>query len=57
VTPDFFVFFKTLNELNRGGQTIIRITHELEYAHMADRVVELKDGKVVSDKILKNNNL
>ena len=57
MTPVFFVFFKTLDELNRGGQTIIRITHELEYAHMADRVVELKDGKVVSDKILKNNNL
>lgn len=47
---------KTLDDLNREGQTIVMITHEIEYARMADRIVELRDGKVVSDKILKNHN-
>ena len=38
-------------ELNREGQTIIMVTHEPEYAALADRIIELHDGKIVSDKM------
>jgi len=37
-------------ELNREGQTIIMVTHELEYAHMTDRTITLADGKLLEDK-------
>jgi putative ABC transport system ATP-binding protein len=36
-------------ELHRGGQTIIMVTHEEEYALFADRIVKLDDGKIVSE--------
>lgn len=36
-------------ELNRGGQTIIMVTHEEEYAKLTDRVLLLADGVLVKD--------
>src|SRR3989344_5522678 len=36
-------------ELHRGGQTIVMITHEEEYAKKAERIITLRDGVVVSD--------
>lgn len=36
-------------ELHRQGQTIIMVTHEMEFAKMAERIVELKDGTIVGD--------
>ena len=38
-------------ELNKAGQTIIMVTHEEEYAKDTKRIVQLDDGKIVSDKI------
>lgn len=35
------------------NQTLILITHELNIANMADRVITLKDGLIVSDEYLK----
>lgn len=37
--------FKTLH---RAGQTIIMVTHEEEYTRLADRVVRLDDGRILS---------
>ncbi len=34
--------------LHRTGQTIIMVTHEEEYGDVADRIVRLDDGKIVS---------
>ncbi len=36
-------------ELHEQGQTIIVVTHEEDVASCADRIVRLRDGKVVSD--------
>jgi putative ABC transport system ATP-binding protein len=38
-----------MDELHRGGNTIILVTHEDELAQHAWRVVRLRDGKIVSD--------
>ncbi|MFA6076541.1 MAG: ABC transporter ATP-binding protein [Candidatus Paceibacterota bacterium] len=35
-------------ELHKGGQTIIMVTHEVEYSKFAERIVHLDDGKIVS---------
>lgn len=41
-----------LQDLNEGGRTIILVTHEKYTSEMAGRVIQLKDGKIVSDKIV-----
>ena len=38
-----------MDDLHRGGNTIILVTHEDELAQHASRVVRLRDGKIVSD--------
>ena len=38
-----------LEELNQNGQTIVMVTHELEYAQRAHRIIELSDGKIIRD--------
>ena len=37
-------------ELNRQGRTIVLITHDEAIAAMADRVLEIVDGRIVSDR-------
>ncbi len=39
---------KILRELARGGQTIIIVTHNLDVAEKADRIVKMRDGNIVS---------
>jgi len=42
---------ETLRSLNRGqGVTIILVTHEADIAAFADRVVTMRDGKIISDE-------
>ncbi|MCG6931926.1 MAG: ABC transporter ATP-binding protein [Desulfofustis sp.] len=36
-----------LAELHRDGMTIVMVTHEMEYARLADRIVEIEDGRIV----------
>lgn len=43
----------TFLELNKEGQTIVMVTHEPEYAALTHRIIELHDGKIVSDEMNK----
>jgi macrolide transport system ATP-binding/permease protein len=40
-----------LHELNAQGHTILLITHDHEVAAQAKRIIEIKDGMVVSDRV------
>ncbi|MBR0782064.1 MacB family efflux pump subunit [Bradyrhizobium iriomotense] len=41
---------KILKELHREGRTIIIVTHDADVAARAERIIELRDGKIVSDR-------
>ena len=38
-----------IDQLHKGGQTIIMVTHEPDIAAHCDRIIQLEDGKVLSD--------
>jgi len=40
-----------LKELHREGKTVVLITHDNKIAHEADRIVRIKDGKIVFDSL------
>lgn len=41
---------QVLGELNRQGHTVVLVTHDHEVAAHARRIVEIRDGKIVSDR-------
>lgn len=41
---------KLLRELHLDGHTIILVTHDPSIAEFADRVIEIKDGEIISDQ-------
>ena len=41
-----------LKELHAQGHTIILVTHDMEVASHADRIITLKDGRVQEDMAL-----
>ncbi len=41
-----------IKTLHNEGNTIILVTHEQEIAEYAKRLIELKDGKIISDKAI-----
>ncbi|MEI6580681.1 MAG: ABC transporter ATP-binding protein [bacterium] len=42
------VIMNIFKELHAEGQTIIMVTHEVEYSKFAERIVRLDDGKIIS---------
>ena len=45
---------KLLEEIHEEGKTIVLVTHTKEIAQMANRIVVMKNGQVISDKPNKN---
>jgi len=39
-----------LKDLNKKGNTIVMVTHELGIAKEAKRIIQMKDGEIISDK-------
>lgn len=46
---------KLLTDLHEKGQTIIIVTHDPKIAQQAKRVIEISDGKIISDKLNDEN--
>ena len=42
-----------IQKINEEGKTILVVTHEQDIANMCKRIVKLKDGIIVEDKIVK----
>jgi putative ABC transport system ATP-binding protein len=45
---------EVLEQLNREGQTIILVTHDLSIAEKAPRLISFRDGRIESDIALRN---
>ena len=45
--------FGLFDELNRNGQTILIVTHDVALSKKVKRVVAIRDGKISSERILK----
>lgn len=39
-----------LKELHRQGQTIIIVTHDMQVAQQAERIIEIHDGEIIGDR-------
>lgn len=44
------VVMDIIKDLHREGHTIILVTHDSKVAQNAERIIELKDGEIISDK-------
>ncbi len=42
---------KIFSELHAAGQTIIMVTHEEQYAKLAQRIVRIDDGRIISQGV------
>lgn len=47
--------FDVFSELNRNGQTILIVTHDVALSKKVKRVVAIRDGKISSERILKES--
>lgn len=48
---------RILRELNAKGHTIILVTHDLNVAKNATRIIEISDGNIISDRANKSENV
>lgn len=49
------IIMNILKKLNSEGMTVIIVTHDNDVANSADRIIELQDGAIISDKIVKDS--
>lgn len=50
-TKTSHLVMNSLRKLNEKGQTVIIITHEMEVAQYAKRIITIRDGEIESDKV------
>lgn len=50
-TADYI--FNIFDELNKDGQTILIVTHDMTLAKKVRRVIAIRDGKISSERVLK----
>jgi putative ABC transport system ATP-binding protein len=48
-TKTSHVVMETFRELNRRGHTIVLITHEMDVADYANRIIHVRDGAIEKD--------
>ena len=44
------IIMKLLREISDSGMVVVLVTHNMEDARKTDRIIELRDGKVISDE-------
>ena len=45
------IIMQTFQELNQNGHTIVIITHEMEVANFAKRIISMRDGRIEKDEL------
>ena len=45
-----FEIMKLFTRLNSEGRTVVMITHEMDVARFASRIIRIHDGKIIEDK-------
>lgn len=45
---------RIFRELHASGTTLVIVTHDLEVARQTDRIVEMKDGRIASDRLTRS---
>ena len=50
-TADYI--FDVFSELNKNGQTILIVTHDIALSKKVKRVIAIRDGKISSERVLK----
>jgi putative ABC transport system ATP-binding protein len=51
------IVMEILQRLNNQGRTIILVTHEQDTANHAKRIIRVRDGRLVSDEVVKNRTI
>jgi ABC-type lipoprotein export system ATPase subunit len=51
------VVMEILQKLNDQGHTIILVTHEMDTANHAQRIIRIKDGKIIADDLVKQRTI
>lgn len=46
--------FNLFQKLNDEGITIVMVTHERDFAAFAKRIIEMRDGKIIKDALIKD---
>ncbi|UNE54072.1 MacB family efflux pump subunit [Bartonella machadoae] len=44
---------RILDELHKEGRTIIIVTHDMQVAERAERIIEISDGEIIADRVSK----